>query len=108
MSGQPIIETIAVQNDPFIERIEQRVHEGNVRRIKIKQGAQTVAEFPLKRGVVGTIATPILAAINTLATALTDCKIEIEQESTMPVFEPEPELLVIDWIGVTFDLEAAY
>jgi uncharacterized integral membrane protein len=62
------------------------LHEGNVRRIVIKQEGRTVAEFPLTVGVVGAVVAPILAAVGALAAVLTECSIEVERT------KPESEI----------------
>jgi len=61
------------------------VHEGNVRRIIIKQEDRTVAEFQLTIGVIGVVLAPVLAAVGALAALLTDCTIEVEREDDAPV-----------------------
>ncbi|HEU5086128.1 MAG TPA: DUF4342 domain-containing protein, partial [Roseiflexaceae bacterium] len=55
------------------------IHEGNVRRITIRQGEQTIAEFPLTIGVIGVLMAPVLAAVGALAALLSDCTIEVER-----------------------------
>ena len=55
------------------------LHEGNVRRIVIKQDGRTIAEFPLTVGVVGAVLAPLLAAVGALAAVLTECTIEVER-----------------------------
>jgi hypothetical protein len=72
-------ETIKVQGGELLDQVRKLVHEGNVRRIRIKQADQIVAEFPLTVGVVGTFFAPILAAVGALAALLTDCSIEVER-----------------------------
>ena len=74
-------ETIKVEGGQFVDKLRQVVHEGNVRRIVVRQGDRTVAEFPLTVGVVGAVISPVLAAIGALAALLTDCTIEIERET---------------------------
>jgi hypothetical protein len=64
--------------------VKKLVHEGNVRRVVIKQGGKTVAEFPLTIGVVGTVFAPILAAIGALVAILQDCSIKVEQVRVEP------------------------
>ena len=59
--------------------MKKLVHEGNVRRIIIKQEGRTVAEFPLTVGVVGAVFAPVLAAAGALAAVLTECTIEVER-----------------------------
>jgi hypothetical protein len=66
------------------------VHEGNVRRVVVKQGERTVAEFPLTAGVVGTVVAPVLAAIGALVALLNDCTIEVERTGPRAV-RTEPD-----------------
>ena len=63
----------------LLDSVKKILHEGNVRRIIVKQGDRTVAEFPLTAGVVGTVLAPPLAAIGALAALLNDCSIEVER-----------------------------
>jgi len=72
-------ETIKVEGGELLDQVKKILHEGNVRRIVIKQGTRSVAEFPLTVGVVGTLVAPILAAIGALAALLTECSIEVER-----------------------------
>ena len=72
-------ETFQLQGGQLLEKIRQLIHEGNVRRITVKQGSRIVAEFPLTVGVVGAIFAPILAAIGALTALLADCTIEVER-----------------------------
>jgi hypothetical protein len=68
-------ETVKVTGDNLIKRVKELVHEGNVRRVIIKQGANTIAEFPVTIGVVGAVAAPMLAALGAVAALLADCSI---------------------------------
>jgi hypothetical protein len=72
-------ETIKVEGGELIEKVKGLIREGNVRRIIIRQGDRSVAEFPLTVGVVGTVAAPILAAVGALAALLTNCTIEVQR-----------------------------
>lgn len=79
MSERTIWETIRLQGSELLERVKQIIQEGNARRVVIKQGDRTVAEFPLTAGVVGTVLAPVLAAIGAVVALLNDCSIEIER-----------------------------
>lgn len=79
MADKTIWETIKLQGDELLEKLKRLVHEGNVRRVIIKQGDRTVAEFPLTVGVVGAVLAPVLAAIGALVAVLNDCTIEVER-----------------------------
>lgn len=80
MSERSTWETIKVEGGQLVDKLKGVLHEGNVRRIVVRQGERTVAEFPLTVGVVGAVISPVLAAIGALAALLTDCSIEIERE----------------------------
>lgn len=85
-------ETFQLQGGQLLEKIRQLIHEGNVRRITVKQGSRIVAEFPLTVGVVGAIFAPILAAIGALTALLADCTIEVEraEEKAKPAAKKAP------------------
>jgi hypothetical protein len=72
-------ETIKVEGEQLFDKVKELIHEGNVRRIVIKQGEQTVVEFPLTVGVLGAVIAPPLAAIGAAAALLTNCTIEVER-----------------------------
>ncbi len=81
MADQTWWETTKVQGDKVVETVRRLIHEGNVRRIIIKQGDRTVAEFPLTAGVVGAVFAPVLAAIGALAALIKECTIAVEREA---------------------------
>jgi hypothetical protein len=85
MAEQTRMETIKVEGGQLIDQIKRLVHEGNVRRIIIKQEDRTVAEFPLTIGVLGVVLAPVLAAVGALAALLSDCTIEVERFDDAPV-----------------------
>ena len=72
-------ESFKVSANGLVDAVKKLVHEGNVRRVIIKQGTRTIAEFPLTAGVVGTVIAPMLAAVGALAVVLTDCTLEVER-----------------------------
>jgi hypothetical protein len=74
------VNTLAATGGEIIETIKGLIHEGNVRRISIKQDGRTIAEFPLTVGVVGAAVAPVLAGLGAIAALVSDCTIEIERE----------------------------
>ena len=75
-------ESFKVAADQLVDSVKKLVHEGNVRRIVIKQhDGRTVAEFPLAVGVVGAVLAPVLAAVGAIAAVLTECTIEVERSA---------------------------
>jgi Domain of unknown function (DUF4342) len=79
--SRPRVESVAAAGNQVFETVKNLVHEGNVRRITIKQDGETVAEFPLTFGVVGAALAPVLAAI---AALVNHCTIEIERNDDTP------------------------
>ena len=77
--GKTFKESFKVAADQLVDAVKKIVHEGNVRRIVIKQDGRTVAEFPMTIGVVGAVVAPVLAAVGALAAVLTECTIEVER-----------------------------
>jgi Domain of unknown function (DUF4342) len=75
-------ETFKVKGEDLLKRVKEIVHEGNVRRVVIKQGSRTVVEFPVTVGVVGALAAPVLAALGAVAALVTECTIEVERGDT--------------------------
>jgi hypothetical protein len=69
-----------VRGEDLVRRVKEIVHEGNVRRVIVRQGPRTVVEFPVTVGVVGVLAAPVLAALGAAAALLTECTIEVERE----------------------------
>jgi hypothetical protein len=74
-------ESFKVRGEELLGQVKRLVHEGNVRRIRIRQGGRLVAEFPLTVGVVGTVGAPALAALGAIAALLTRCSIDVERVS---------------------------
>jgi len=87
-------ETIKGESGELLERVKALIHEGNVRRIVIRQGDRSIAEFPLTVGVVGTVAAPILAAVGAIVALVANCSIAVEREavatSSPAASEPPP------------------
>ncbi len=79
MAEKTFKETIKVTADQLVDCVKKVLHEGNVRRVIIKQGDRTVAEFPLTVGVIGTVFAPVLSAVGALAAVVNECTIEVER-----------------------------
>lgn len=73
-------EKIKVTADKLFDTVKTLIHEGNVRRLIIRQGERTVMEVPLTVAAVGVLVAPLLAAIGALAAVASDYTLEIERE----------------------------
>ena len=83
--------TIKGESGELVERVRSLVHEGNVRRIVIRQGDRSIAEFPLTVGVVGTVGAPILASVGAIVALVTTCSIAVQREAVATPSPAPPE-----------------
>ena len=90
--GRDFIEELPVMGEQLVGKVRELVHEGNVRRIIIKQEGHTIVEIPLTIGVVGVILQPALVAIGAIGALLAQCSIEVvrSERPTPPPVNPEP------------------
>lgn len=86
--ARTVWETIQVTGNQLADAVQKLIDAGNVRRIRIRQGTKTIAEFPLTIGVVGAVFAPMLAAVGALAALVTECTIDVERELDEPAAAP--------------------
>jgi hypothetical protein len=73
-------EEFKVEGEKLIGKIKDLLHEGNIRRIIIKdKEGKTVMEIPMTLGVVGALIAPQLAAIGAIAALITEATIVVEK-----------------------------
>jgi len=76
-------EEYKVAGDRVVSKIKELIHEGNVRRITIRnEDGRTLIEVPLTIGVVGAVLVPVWAAIGAVAALVANCSIEVEREDS--------------------------
>jgi len=74
------VEELQVSGEGLVTKCKELVHEGNIRRITIKnEEGKTLVEIPLTLGVVGAVLAPTLAAIGAIAALVTNCTIVVER-----------------------------
>jgi len=67
-----------VRGEEMLKKVKDIVHEGNVRKIIIKdEKGSTYLEIPLSFGVVGALFLPVLAAVGALAALASNFTIEV-------------------------------
>jgi hypothetical protein len=77
---KPRIEEFEVTGAQVVETVKRLVHEGNIRRITIKDGeGRSLLEIPLSLGVVGAVFLPVWAALGAAAALLARCTIVVER-----------------------------
>jgi hypothetical protein len=72
-------EEFKVNGNQLVDKVKELVHEGNIRRILIKQNGQTMLEVPLTLAAVGVVLMPVLAAVGAFAALATNCSIVVER-----------------------------
>jgi hypothetical protein len=90
MSDEKIYtEEFKVRGDAVVAKIKELVHEGNIRRIIIKnEEGQTLIEAPLTLGVVGAVLLPVWAAIGAVAALAANLTIVVEKVEQTPPAPP--------------------
>jgi len=74
-------ETFKVNGQDLLKKFQELIHEGNVRKITIKdKEGKDLIVFPLTVGVVGTIIAPVFAAVGAIAALVAECTITVERE----------------------------
>ena len=72
------IEKVKVKGEDLLKKVKELIHEGNIRRIIIKnESGETYIEIPLTLGVVGMVVAPILAAVGAIAALASNFTIEV-------------------------------
>ena len=72
-------EEFIVDGETLVEKIKELVHEGNIRRVLIKnEEGRTLIDIPLTVGVLGALVVPQLAAIGAIAVLVSKATIVVE------------------------------
>ena len=79
MTEKTCWESFKAEGSNLLDRLQELIREGNVRRVVIEHQGRTVAEFPMTAGVLGILLAPMLAAIGALVALLKDCTIHVER-----------------------------
>ena len=78
-------EELRVTGDALVGAIKTLLHEGNVRRITLKnEEGETLIEIPLTIGVVGFLLIPVWAAVGAIAALAARLTIVIEKVEEQP------------------------
>lgn len=72
-----------VSGEHLLGRIKELVHQGNIRRIIIKNDeGRELIEIPLTVGVVGAVLMPVWVAVGAIAALAADYKLVVEKVET--------------------------
>lgn len=73
-------EEFQINGDEVIAKLKELLHEGNIRRISIKnEEGKTLIDIPLTVSVVGLLLAPQLAAVGAIAALVTKCTLVVEK-----------------------------
>ena len=79
-----------MSGDTLLGNLKKLVHEGDIRRITIKnEEGHTLIEIPLTLGVVGALVLPVAAAVGALAALAANVTIMIERIDTPSEVAPD-------------------
>jgi hypothetical protein len=80
-----------LDGDQVVAKVKELIHEGNIRRISIKnEDGRTMLEVPLTLGLIGAALLPVFAAIGAAAALATRCTIVVERETGGSVAGDDP------------------
>jgi hypothetical protein len=78
--GKTRTEEFRVSGEQLLGKIKELIHEGNIRRIIIKnKEGQTIVEFPVTVGVLGAVLAPYLAAVGAIAALVAEATVVVEK-----------------------------
>ena len=81
-TGNTHYEEFHVDGDSLVSKIKELIHEGNVRRIILKdEKGNTYIEIPLTIGLVGVVLIPVWAAVGAIAALAANFTIGVERAS---------------------------
>lgn len=76
-------EEFTVSGSQLVAKVKQLIHQGNIRKLRLRHEGKTLLEIPLSVGAPATalaiLAAPVLAAVGAFAALVTECTIEIEK-----------------------------
>ncbi len=73
-------EEFKLDGNKVVEKVKELIHEGNIRRIILKnEEGKTLIEIPLTLGVVGAAFLPVLAAVGAIAALAASMTIVVEK-----------------------------
>jgi hypothetical protein len=75
-----IYEQFKVHSQDLANKVGELIHEGNVRRIIIKdERGHTFMEIPLTVAAIGVVVAPVLAAVGAIATVVSKFDVVVER-----------------------------
>jgi hypothetical protein len=78
-----MFEQFKVHGKDLVDKVQELIHEGNVRRIIVKdEHGNTFMEIPMTVAAMGAVVAPILAALGAIATVVGKFDVAVERTRT--------------------------
>lgn len=86
------MEEFKVTGGKLMAKLKELIHEGNVRRIVLKNPeGRTLLDMPLNAGIAGAALLPFWAAVGAVAVLATDYSVLVERDAEPPAADaPKP------------------
>lgn len=85
-------EEFKVQARDLVEKVRDLIHQGNVRRVIIKDDkGQTFIEIPVTFAALGVMAAPILAGVGAMAALVANFTLVVEKSEVPTAAAPPTE-----------------
>jgi hypothetical protein len=80
MNLQDLVEEMQVLGRDLVDKVKTLIHEGNVRRIIIKdEHGHTFIEIPVTLAAIGVIAAPVIASVGAISALVAKFTIVVER-----------------------------
>ena len=77
-------EEMRVRGAQLLDKVNEIIAAGNVRKVIVKHDGKTIVEIPLTIGLIGTLLAPQVAALGAIAALVTECSIEVVRTDVPP------------------------
>jgi hypothetical protein len=85
------MEEFKVLGKELVDKVQEIIHEGNVRRIIIRDDhGHTFMEIPLTVAAIGVVIAPVLAAVGAIAAHMAHFTLVVERVTPQAAASPEP------------------
>jgi hypothetical protein len=85
MALHDFVEEVQVLGRDLVEKVKSLIHEGNVRRVIVKdEHGNTFIEIPVTVAVVGTVFAPVLAAVGALSALVAKFTVVVVRSEPKP------------------------
>ncbi len=72
-------ENLTTASGEVLERLKVLLKQGNVTKIRVKKGDNTILDIPVTAGAIGTLLAPQLAAVGAVVAVISKTVVEIEK-----------------------------